>query len=1229
MGKLQIYSFIFGISVMILLVTGSMADVSKGVISVTSNPEGAEIYLTHSLVPEEQLNANNSFGLTPREFFVDPGDYRLYLKKYGYITWISDQFHVGPGQSIPPFKPDLSIQTSQYGALHIDSNPHGANVTLIRIKGDLNTYVYGKTPLSLESLPEGNYDYIIGNVTGYFDEAGSVTITKGNVTEIYKPLIPKPDSAKVTFRSDPPNAKIVLIGGTQNGANMTLVNEVKNIIANFNGTPEDAVNTTTELLQSQQNLPARAICGVIGSTPTEMNLNAGYYIYRYYLPGYSMEGGVGDFSVSVGKDMNVSKEMLPNQQYVQVYFESNVDDMPRPDVGSPGIDEAYVDHPAKSGANVYANGIYLGNTPGWINLPSSNGYANNNIVNVTFDKLPMFAPKNITVDTTLFTGRPSKWGKVIHLDLMDYYLTTKTDGNSKIDPHSGPNGEPIEVAAGQTQTFNLTGIGPEWLVGNLTVTREGHNPVNFTYNQSSAVYNLSMILENATLDLTSVKKQVAVTAKVSKGGHVNDEGVKYYDYGTESVIYNFTPESGYEFKELWEDGDKNYKTKVQFSEVEMVQNHTLNGIFHPLNITITPVASKGGKILTNGSVAVPYTIPYLGCSYQHEVVADPGYRCVNASFNASVDTGVSSESDNNSIIILPVCGAFEENQTLTANFEPIDLLINSRAEPGGIIDPVLHDYSANFGENLSFKSIADHGYQLANISDNGVDKGPVNPYNITVTENHEIVAHFQSDVLTIKAVAGPGGIIEPNGSMNVTFGSCQCFNITANNGFKISSVIDNGVDKGNISNYCIERVTENHEITANFIKFANVITPLSGPGGSINPSTPQVVPIGDNLTFTIIPDEPCFTIKDVIVDGESKGKISSYPFVNVTKDHTINASFELKKFQIQVNQSRGGEITPAGRHGKVDADCGSTLCFNLTPDKGNVLVDVIVDNTSKGAENKYCFENITANHNISAIFVSPPVPDFEADRTRVPPKYPVYFKDFTKDNPTDWLWDFGDNEISTVREPVHYYADVGNYTVTLTAYNAAAPNGVNKTRTNYIEVTKNPIASFTAKPKGGIVPPNLEIEFNDTSLNIDGVAFGWVFGDGPKGAISRNATHIYTTPGVFEVTHQVEKPFIAKDYAYETITVLQKPEADFIGHPVSGVTPLSVQFEDRSKGFPTSWLWDFGDDVKSYDQNPVHVYSTPGSYNISLSVFSDEGSSVKVKDRFVTVEPEKIPVLPL
>ena len=78
--------------------------------------------------------------------------------------------------------------------------------------------------------------------------------------------------------------------------------------------------------------------------------------------------------------------------------------------------------------------------------------------------------------------------------------------------------------------------------------------------------------------------------------------------------------------------------------------------------------------------------------------------------------------------------------------------------------------------------------------------------------------------------------------------------------------------------------------------------------------------------------------------------------------------------------------------------------------------------------------------------------------------------------------------------------------------------------------------------------------------------------------------------------------------------------ADFIAHPRSGKSPLSVQFEDKSQGFPTQWFWNFGDNTASYEQNPLHVYSGTGNYTVSLKVSSDEGASEKVKDGFITVQ---------
>lgn len=71
------------------------------------------------------------------------------------------------------------------------------------------------------------------------------------------------------------------------------------------------------------------------------------------------------------------------------------------------------------------------------------------------------------------------------------------------------------------------------------------------------------------------------------------------------------------------------------------------------------------------------------------------------------------------------------------------------------------------------------------------------------------------------------------------------------------------------------------------------------------------------------------------------------------------------------------------------------------------------------------------------------------------------------------------------------------------------------------------------------------------------------------------------------------------------------PQSDFVGVPTSGQLPLDVQFTDRSMGIPTKWVWNFGDGSVSTERTPVHRYSTPGSYTVSLVVENKFGSDKK------------------
>lgn len=64
------------------------------------------------------------------------------------------------------------------------------------------------------------------------------------------------------------------------------------------------------------------------------------------------------------------------------------------------------------------------------------------------------------------------------------------------------------------------------------------------------------------------------------------------------------------------------------------------------------------------------------------------------------------------------------------------------------------------------------------------------------------------------------------------------------------------------------------------------------------------------------------------------------------------------------------------------------------------------------------------------------------------------------------------------------------------------------------------------------------------------------------------------------------------------------PKARFYSHNNVGYGPLGVQFYDFSIGEPVRWFWDFGDGEVSNEQNPFHVYSDPGVYDVSLTIFT-------------------------
>ena len=87
----------------------------------------------------------------------------------------------------------------------------------------------------------------------------------------------------------------------------------------------------------------------------------------------------------------------------------------------------------------------------------------------------------------------------------------------------------------------------------------------------------------------------------------------------------------------------------------------------------------------------------------------------------------------------------------------------------------------------------------------------------------------------------------------------------------------------------------------------------------------------------------------------------------------------------------------------------------------------------------------------------------------------------------------------------------------------------------------------------------------------------------------------------------------------------QPPSASFIATPLSGTSPLSVQFDASTSADPEggalSFEWDFGDGQSGSGQRPYHTYTKAAAFTVTLTVRDGGGASDRlVKINYITAE---------
>ncbi|MFC2090109.1 immunoglobulin domain-containing protein [Bacteroidota bacterium] len=156
-----------------------------------------------------------------------------------------------------------------------------------------------------------------------------------------------------------------------------------------------------------------------------------------------------------------------------------------------------------------------------------------------------------------------------------------------------------------------------------------------------------------------------------------------------------------------------------------------------------------------------------------------------------------------------------------------------------------------------------------------------------------------------------------------------------------------------------------------------------------------------------------------------------------------------------------------------------------------------------------------------------------------------------------------------------------------------------------------PQARFLPNPPSGCPP--LTVEFINDSR--DAISYTWDFNDpnnpDPSNKNDQSPLHVYTVPGVYTVTLRGEGSNGLVDEFDTTIIVREQPEAIMQVTPGEVYISLetdeenpTVNFFNLSTNFD-SVLWEFGDGNTSTENNPRHIYSEIGVYDVTLHVETD------------------------
>lgn len=226
---------------------------------------------------------------------------------------------------------------------------------------------------------------------------------------------------------------------------------------------------------------------------------------------------------------------------------------------------------------------------------------------------------------------------------------------------------------------------------------------------------------------------------------------------------------------------------------------------------------------------------------------------------------------------------------------------------------------------------------------------------------------------------------------------------------------------------------------------------------------------------------------------------------------------------------------------------------------------------------------------------------------------------------TGYLWNFGDGTTSVLEDPEHTYLVEDSYTVELRVY--YTDGGEEDSTSAFYPIHYYiPVASFSADDVCfGVVTEFLSEATTGLNTAIDPDDMVWDFeNNGSYTATGLNVNHVYDETGQKTILFHVTNSIGCVHDTIQYVEVFQYPVADFsyeIGCP--GSETFFTDETDPNSPSIVIWMWDFGDGSPvSNDQNPGHIYTGSGVYDVNLLVTNSNGCSVDTTQTLIVEKPE-------